>query len=72
MTIKTGWYRGKPIIAVTIPGTNTVQRFKYQDNPDCWYFPLIENGENAEKDEFKLEQPVIQITLFELLKEDSQ
>ena len=49
-----GTHKGKQITAVLIPGTNTIQRFQYDDNPGNWYFPLIKNGKNVYRDEFQL------------------
>ena len=57
MTVK-GTYKGKPIRAVLLEGTTAVKRFEYVDEPGIWYFPLIENGENVEKDKFVLEVPI--------------
>jgi|GEM_PF-1450376 len=50
-----GTYKSKPIIAVLLPETKTVKRFEYENEPGCWYFPLIVDGENVEKDKFVLE-----------------
>lgn len=50
-----GTYKGKPIRALLLPDTKTVQRFEYIDEPGIWYFPLIVDGENVEKDKFVLE-----------------
>jgi len=53
-----GTYKGKPIRAVLLEGTTAVKRFEYVDEPGSLYFPLIENGENVEKDKFVLEVPI--------------
>lgn len=53
-----GTYKGKPIRAVLLPYTKTVQLFEYVHEPGSLYFPLIENGENVEKDKFVLEVPI--------------
>lgn len=51
-----GTYKGKPIRALLLPDTKTVQLFEYVNEPGSLYFPLIdENGENVEKDKFVLE-----------------
>lgn len=50
-----GTYKGKPIRAVLLEGTATVKLFEYVEEPGIWYFPLIEDGENVEKDKFVLE-----------------
>jgi len=54
MTVK-GTYKGKPIRAVLLEGTTAVKRFEYVDEPGIWYFPLIEDGGNMERDKFVLE-----------------
>lgn len=48
-----GKYRGKAINALVKNGVIT--RFEYQDDKGKWFFPLIVDGENAEKDKFELE-----------------
>lgn len=53
-----GTYKGKPIRALLLPNTKTVQLFEYVNEPGSLYFPLIENGENVEKDKFVLEDPI--------------
>jgi len=53
-----GTYKGKTIRAVLLEGTTAVQLFEYVNEPGSLYFPLIENGENVEKDKFVLEEPI--------------
>lgn len=53
-----GTYKGKKINAVLLEGTTAVKRFEYVDEPGIWYFPLIVDGENVEKDKFVLEVPI--------------
>ena len=48
-----GRYRGKAINAYVIDGV--VMRFEYLNDRGKWFYPLIENGENVEKDKFELE-----------------
>lgn len=55
LDFKKGFYRNKKITAVLIPNTDTIQRFQFDDRPGVWNFPLIENGENVERQKFLLE-----------------
>ena len=48
-----GKYRGKAINAYVIDGV--VMRFEYLNDRGKWFYPLIENGKNVEKDKFELE-----------------
>lgn len=47
-----GKYKNKPIIANLKNGV--VQRFQYLHDRGKWFFPLIENGENVEKQNFEI------------------
>lgn len=49
-----GTYQNKPIRAVVEDGV--VIRFEFVNEPGNWYFPLIENGQNVERDKFILEE----------------
>jgi len=57
-----GKYRGKAINALVKNGVIT--RFEYQDDKGKWFYPLIVDGQNVEKDKFELE--VEQMSKIEL------
>lgn len=57
-----GKYRGKAINALVKNGVIT--RFEYQDDKGKWFYPLIVDGQNVEKDIFELE--VAQMAKIEL------
>lgn len=49
-----GTYQNKPIRAVV--ENDMILRFEFVDKPGEWRFPLIENGENVERNKFILEE----------------
>ena len=61
--VRKGTYKGRPISAVFLLGTNVIRRFQYESEPGEWFFPLIENGANVEKEKFTFDINE-QLTLF--------